>query len=53
MHPLNLEDGLIKVLINLDRCLSDISNMSMSRPFEDKYPEFSEACRVDEVQGLG
>ncbi|TVY55444.1 hypothetical protein LCER1_G005421 [Lachnellula cervina] len=33
----------------MDRHLSDISNMSMKKPFADKYPEFQDVCRFEEV----
>jgi hypothetical protein len=43
------EDGQIKVSVMMDRHLSDIGNMSMKKPFADKYPEFRDVCRFDEV----
>jgi hypothetical protein len=49
MQALIFEDGLIKVSVQLDRHLSDISNMSMKKPFADKYPEFKDVCRFDEI----
>ena len=49
MKALIFEDGQIMVSKELDRHLSDISNMSMKKPFADKYPEFSDVCRFDEV----
>jgi hypothetical protein len=49
MKALIFEDGQIMVSKDLDRHLSDISNMSMKRPFADKYPEFRDVCRFDEV----
>ena len=49
MQALIFEDGQIKVSKTLDRHLSDISNMSMKKPFADKYPEFIDVCRFDEV----
>ena len=49
MQALNFEDGQIKISKLLDRHLSDISNMSMKKPFADKYPEFRDVCRFDEV----
>ena len=49
MQALIFEDGQIKVSITLDRHLSNIANMSMKKPFADKYPEFKDVCRFDEV----
>ena len=49
MKALIFKDGQIMVSKELDRHLSDISNMSMKRPFADKYPEFRNVCRFDEV----
>ena len=49
MQALIFEDGQIKVSITLDRHLSNIANMSMKKPFADKYPEFRDVCRFDEV----
>jgi len=52
MKALIFQEGQIMVSPMLDRHLSDISNMSMRKPFADKYPEFSDVCRFDEVQRL-
>lgn len=49
MKALIFEGGQILISPVLDKHLSDISNMSMKKPFADKYPEFSDACRFDEV----
>lgn len=49
MQALVFEDGQIKVSKMLDRHLSNIANISMMKPFADKYPEFRDACRFDEV----
>jgi len=49
MQALIFEEGQIKISKTLDRHLSDISNMSMKKPFADKYPEFRDVCRFDEV----
>jgi len=49
MKALIFQEGQIMVSPMLDRHLSDISNMSMRKPFADKYPEFSDVCRFDEV----
>lgn len=49
MQALIFEDGQIKVSKLLDRHLSDISNMSMKKPFALKYPEFRDVCRFDEI----
>ena len=48
MEALIFEDGQIKISVKLDRHLSDISNMSMKKPFCDKYPEFRDVCRFEE-----
>jgi hypothetical protein len=48
-QALIFEDGQIKVSKTLDRHVSDISNMSMKKPFALKYPEFRDACRFDEI----
>lgn len=49
MKALIFHEGQIMVSPMLDRHLSDISNMSMKKPFADKYPEFSDVCRFDEA----
>jgi hypothetical protein len=49
MKALIFENGQIMVSKVMDRHLSDISNMSMKRPFADKYHEFRDVCRFDEV----
>ena len=49
MKALIFNEGQIFVSPMLDRHLSDISNMSMKKPFADKYPEFRDVCRFDEV----
>ncbi|TVY75865.1 hypothetical protein LSUE1_G006077 [Lachnellula suecica] len=49
MKALIFEEGKIVVSPLMDRHLSDISNMSMKKPFADKYPEFRDVCRFDEV----
>ncbi|KAF8855794.1 hypothetical protein BDZ45DRAFT_595122 [Acephala macrosclerotiorum] len=49
MKALIFENGQITISPVLDKHLSDISNMSMKRPFADKYPEFADVCRFDEV----
>jgi hypothetical protein len=49
MEALIFKDGQIMVSKMLERHLSDISNMSMKKPFADKYPEFRDVCRFDEV----
>jgi hypothetical protein len=43
------EDGQLMVSAMMDRHLSDINNMSMKKPFADKYPEFRDVCRFDEL----
>lgn len=49
MKALIFEDGQIKVSPLMDQHLSDIRNMSMKKPFADKYPEFRDVCRFEEV----
>jgi hypothetical protein len=49
MKALIFQEGQIMVSPMLDRHLADISNMSMKKPFADKYPEFRDVCRFDEV----
>lgn len=49
MKALVFENGQILVSKLLEVHLSDISNMSMKKPFADKYPEFKEVCRFEEV----
>ncbi|KAG0645678.1 hypothetical protein D0Z07_8749 [Hyphodiscus hymeniophilus] len=49
MEALIFEDDHIKVSVKLERHLSDIRNISMKKAFADKYPEFSDVCRFDEV----
>jgi hypothetical protein len=49
MKALIFEAGQILISPVLDKHLSDITNMSMKKPFADKYPEFRDVCRFDEV----
>jgi hypothetical protein len=49
MKALIFEEGQIMISPMLERHLGDISNMSMKKPFADKYPEFRDVCRFDEV----
>lgn len=49
MKALIFEDGQIMVSPLMERHLSDINNMSMKKPFADKYPEFRDACRFEEL----
>jgi hypothetical protein len=49
MKALIFEDGQITVSPLMDKHLSDISNMSMKKPFADKYLEFKDVCRFDDV----
>jgi hypothetical protein len=46
---LTYENGQLMVSAMMDRHLSDIRNMSMKKPFADKYPEFRDVCRFDEI----
>ncbi|RDW75910.1 hypothetical protein BP5796_06731 [Coleophoma crateriformis] len=48
LEALVFEDGQIKVSNKMERHLGDLSNMSMRKPFADKYPEFADVCRFDE-----
>ncbi|KAG9237088.1 hypothetical protein BJ875DRAFT_438755 [Amylocarpus encephaloides] len=43
------DDGQIKVSPLMETHLSDVGNMSMKKPFVDKYPEFREFCRFEEI----
>jgi hypothetical protein len=49
MKALIFQDAQIMGSKMLERHLSDISNMSMKKPFADKYPEFRDVCCFDEV----
>jgi len=49
IKALIFDNGQIKVSKLLEVHLSDISNMSMKKPFADKYPEFRDVCRFEEV----
>lgn len=49
MKALVFEDGQIMASPLIDRHLSDLSNMSLRKAFADKYPEFKDVCRFDEV----
>lgn len=49
MKALVFEDGQIRVSRMMEVHLSDIANMSMKKAFADKYPEFRDVCRFDEV----
>jgi Domain of unknown function (DUF3425) len=48
MEALIFKDGKIMVSPTLDRHWRDISNISMKKPFADRYPEFRDVCRFDE-----
>ncbi len=49
MDCLVFKDDKIMVSPMLDHHWSDISNISMKKPFADRYPEFRDVCRFDEV----
>lgn len=49
MKALVFEDGKITVSKLLEIHLGDIANMSMNKAFADKYPEFKNVCRFEEV----
>lgn len=50
MKALVFVDGQIMVSQMMDTHLSDLANMSMKRPFAEKYPEFRDVCRFDEIE---
>jgi hypothetical protein len=43
------EDGQLKISRALFNHIGDLANMSMKKPFAEKYPEFRDVCRFDEV----
>jgi hypothetical protein len=43
------ETGRILVSDALEKHISDLRNMSMKKEFADKWPEFRDVCRFDEV----
>ncbi|TVY37774.1 hypothetical protein LOCC1_G006241 [Lachnellula occidentalis] len=49
LKALIFENGQIMASPLMERHITDISNMSMKKPFADKYPEFKDVCRFDEV----
>ncbi|KAH8816435.1 hypothetical protein F5884DRAFT_222535 [Xylogone sp. PMI_703] len=44
-----MENGQIKISKAMDKHLADINNLTMRKPFGDKYPEFHEVVRIDEI----
>ncbi|RQM08844.1 hypothetical protein DH86_00002986, partial [Scytalidium sp. 3C] len=44
-----MENGQIRISQAMERHLSDVNNLTMRKPFGDKYPEFHEVVRIDEV----
>lgn len=49
MKALVFVDGQIMISKMMERHLSNLGNMSMKKPFANKYPEFRDVCRFDEV----
>ena len=49
MKALIFEGGRMLISPVLERHRGDIGNMSMKKAFGDKYPEFRDVCRIDEV----
>jgi hypothetical protein len=49
MKALVFADGQIKVSRMMEVHLADLTNMSMKKPFAEKYPEFRDVCRFDEL----
>ena len=49
MKAVVFEEGQIKVSKIMEKHLSNLANMSMKKPFADKYPEFAEHCQFDKV----
>lgn len=44
-----LVEGQLRISECMARHLQDIENASMRKPFVEKYPEFRDACRFDDV----
>ena len=49
MRALVFEAGEMRASEEMERHLRNPGNFSMARVFVDKYPEFRDTCRVDEV----
>jgi len=49
MKALIFDAGSMLISPVLERHLGDIGNMSMKKAFGDKYPEFRDVCRIDDV----
>ncbi|EKD21793.1 hypothetical protein MBM_00906 [Drepanopeziza brunnea f. sp. 'multigermtubi' MB_m1] len=49
MKALIFDNGKIMISPVLNNHLSDINNVTMSKAFGDKYPEFRDCCRITEV----
>ena len=49
MLCLVFEGGEVRVSKCMEKHVSRLENMSMKRPFCEKYPEFRDVCRFDEV----
>ncbi|RFU32536.1 hypothetical protein B7463_g3801, partial [Scytalidium lignicola] len=44
-----MENGQIRISKVMEKHLRDINNLTMRKPFGDKYPEFHEVVQIDEV----
>ncbi|CZT05801.1 uncharacterized protein RCO7_03947 [Rhynchosporium graminicola] len=49
MKALIFDNGKMLISPLLERHLSDITHLSMKKAFGDKYPEFRDVCRIDDV----
>lgn len=49
LKALVFEGGQIFISPVLERHLGDIANISMKKGFAEKWPEFRDVCRFDEV----
>lgn len=49
MKALVFENGQLMVSPLMEQHLADINHFSMKKPFADKYPDFRDVCRFDEV----
>ncbi|TAQ84324.1 hypothetical protein B7494_g7354 [Chlorociboria aeruginascens] len=52
IKALVFEEGQIKVSVMMDKYLSDLSHISMRKPFRDKYPEFKDLASSSNVLTL-
>lgn len=49
MKALIFEHGMIKVSPLMEKHLANANKFSMKKPFLDRYPEFRDACRCEEL----